>query len=148
MEAFPEAFLQVIRQVGNDVIPWTSANFFFGRVLVELKWVDAFFDILAVILTVNRRAVRVTTGGEDLEDKVLQNPHVITFLFDKIERTATDMLGREVVGQADIGGKDLLLESNLSRIKVDEIRILIVVKQDVAGIDVAEDNVVVVEKIH
>ena len=58
------------------------------------------------------------------------------------------MLGREVVGQADIGGKDLLLESNLSRIKVDEIRILIVVKQDVAGIDVAEDNVVVVEKIH
>ena len=134
--------------MGNDVIPWTSANFFFGRVLVELKWVDAFFDILAVILTVNRRAVRVTTGGEDLEDKVLQNPHVITFLFDKIERTATDMLGREVVGQADIGGKDLLLESNLSRIKVDEIRILIVVKQDVAGIDVAEDNVVVVEKIH
>ena len=90
----------------------------------------------------------MTTGGEDLEDKVLQNPHVITFLFDKIERTATDMLGREVVGQADIGGKDLLLESNLSRIKVDEIRILIVVKQDVAGIDVAEDNVVVVEKIH
>lgn len=58
VEAFPEAFLQVIRQVGNDVIPWTSANFFFGRVLVELKWVDAFFDILAVILTVNRRAVR------------------------------------------------------------------------------------------